>query len=416
MSHSNSPSDDREILWNPFDPAFRADPYPFYDRLRTEAPAYVNELGTVVLTRYDDVARTLRSNDVSRDVEANATPRNDPVAQRRRERRASGAKTILNLDPPDHTRLRRLVSKAFTPTAIERLRPRVQQMVDEVLDRAAERGAMELIDDLAFPVPFQVISELLDMPTDRADELREWSQTLTAALEPTADLDTLDAAEGAIGQIAPYLIEVIDERRRTLGDDMLSGLIAAEEAGDRLSPAELISFVILLYVAGHETTVNLIGNGVLALLKHPTELERWRSDRTLDDRAVDELLRYDGPVQHTVRVAMVPLHFDDADGGVVTVEPGGTVLTVLGAANHDPAMFDDPHTLRLDRANAHRHMAFASGIHYCLGASLAKLEAQVAIGSLIRRFDQVELAGTPTWRDRITIRGVDRLPLVVANR
>ncbi|MEX2625407.1 MAG: cytochrome P450, partial [Ilumatobacteraceae bacterium] len=403
-----------EQLWDPFDPAFRADPYPFYDRLRAEAPAWRNQLGTVVLTRYDDVARTLRSNDFSRDVEANATPSDDPVAMRRRERRADGsAKTILNLDPPDHTRLRRLVTQAFTPTAINRLRPRIEAMVDEVLDRCAEIGTMELIEELAFPVPFQVISDLLDMPTERGVELRDWSQTLTAALEPTADIAALDAADEAIGQLAPYMWEVIEDRRRRPGDDVLSRLIAVEEEGDRLSPAELISFVILLYVAGHETTVNLIGNGTLALLRNPDQLARWRGDPSLDDRAVDELLRYDGPVQHTVRVAMVPTTYAGAGGETIEVEPGGTVLTVLGAANHDPEVFADPHTLRLDRPNANRHLAFSAGIHYCLGASLAKLEASVAIGRLIRRFPDLALTGEPHWRDRITIRGVDHLLLAL---
>jgi cytochrome P450 len=416
MTASDSTSDEvsPEQLWNPFDPAFRADPYPFYDRLRNEAPAWRNQLGTVVLTRYDDVARTLRSNDFSRDVEANATPRDDEISRRRRQRRADGsAKTILNLDPPDHTRLRRMVTTAFTPTAVQRLRSQMEAMVDDVLDRAAETGSMELIDDLAFPVPFQVISELLDMPTDRGSELRDWSQTITASLEPNADLATLDAADAAVAQLAPYMWEVIEDRRRSPGDDVLSRLIAVEEAGDRLSPQELIAFVILLYVAGHETTVNLIGNGMLALLRHPDQLAAWRANPALDDRAVDELLRYDGPVQHTVRVALVPTVFDGAGGEQVMVEPGGTVLTVLGAANHDPSMFDDPHALRLDRANANRHLAFAAGIHYCLGASLARMEATVAIGRLIRRFPDVQLTGEPHWRDRITIRGVDRLPLSV---
>ncbi|HWM22580.1 MAG TPA: hypothetical protein VNO51_23005, partial [Ilumatobacteraceae bacterium] len=199
-------------IWNPADPEFRRDPHPFYDRLRAEAPAYRLPWRAVVVTRYDDVARTLRSNDFSRDVEANALERDDPVARRRRDRRARGAKTILNLDPPDHTRLRRLVSKAFTPTAIERLRPSIQSMVDTVLDRAADRGSMELIDELAFPVPFRVISELLDMPIERSDELRDWSQAITAALEPTATIADLDTAEGALAQLVPYLVTIIEQR------------------------------------------------------------------------------------------------------------------------------------------------------------------------------------------------------------
>jgi cytochrome P450 len=402
-----------ELRWDPFDAAFRADPYPTYERLQREQPAYQVPGGSLVITRYGDVARTLRSNDFSRDIEANATPRGDPVSLRRRERRQRGAKTILNLDPPDHTRLRRLVSQAFTPSAIERLRPGIQTMVDGVLDVVAERGSMELVDELAFPVPFQVISELLAMPTDRADDLREWSQALTASLEPTTTIDVLDAADAAVAELVPHLVSVIEQRRAAPGDDLLSALLAVEEAGDRLSPAELISFVMLLYVAGHETTVNLIGNGVLALLRHPDQLARWRDDPSLDARAVDELLRHDGPVQHTSRVAMTDVAYDDGAGGTVEVGRGQMVLTVLGAANHDATVFEAPHELRLDRPNANRHLAFAAGIHYCLGASLAKLEAEVAITSLIRRFRSIDLLDEPHWRDRLTIRGVDRLLLSV---
>ncbi len=265
---------------------------------------------------------------------------------------------------------------------------------------------MELVDDLAFPVPFQVISDLLGMPTEREVEIREWSQTFTAALEPTADEATLIAAEAAVGQLGDYLDDVIADRRQHLGDDLLSQLLVVEEAGDRLSPAELRSFVVLLYVAGHETTVNLIGNGLLALLRHPDELRRWRDDPGLDATAIDELLRFDGPVQQTVRIPMQTVRYGD-----VEVAAGTTVMTVLGAANHDPAMFAEPDELRLDRSNSGRHLAFAGGIHYCLGASLAKLEATVSISSVIRRFPDLQLAGEPHWRDRLTIRGVDHLPL-----
>jgi cytochrome P450 len=403
-----------ELLFNPFDPAFRANPYPFYDRLRETDPVHVTPLGFTVLTRYDDIARALRGAEFARDVEAHTPAPTDPLRLRRRERfqqrrdEGRAAKTILNLDPPDHTRLRRLVSLAFTPSAIERLRPRVQQLVDDVLDVADERGSMELVDELAFTMPFQVISDLLDLPTDRSDEVREWSQCLTASLEPTADEATLDASELAGQQMGEYLREVVAHRRDHLGDDLLSALLMVEADGDRLSPVELISFVTLLYVAGHETTVNLIGNGTLALLNHPDELRRWAGDRSLDTNAVDELLRFDGPVQQTVRVPTEVVRFRDRE-----VQPGTMVMTVLGAANHDPEVFDDPHTLRLDRPNASRHLAFAAGVHYCLGAALAKLEAQVAIGTLIRRFPEVHLDGTPTWRDRLTIRGVDHLPLAL---
>jgi cytochrome P450 len=401
-----------EPLFNPFDAAFRADPYPFYDRLRTTDPVHVSSFGFTVLTRYEDVARTLRGTEFARDIEQHAAEPIGParIARRERMRRryadGTAAKSILNLDPPDHTRLRRLVSLAFTPSSIERLRPRIQQLVDEALAPATDRGSIELVDELAFPVPFQVISELLAIPTERADEIREWSQALTHALEPTADETVMEAAEAGSESLNAYLLEVIDDRRRHLGDDLLSALLVAEEAGDRLSPQELMSFVVLLYVAGHETTVNLIGNGLLALLRNPDELRRWRDDPSLDATAVDELMRFDGPVQQTVRIPIRAVRFGD-----IEVVAGTTVLTALGAASHDPAVFESPGALRLDRANANRHLGFSAGAHYCLGASLAKLEAQVTITSVIRRFPDIHIAGEPHWRDRLTIRGVDHLPL-----
>jgi cytochrome P450 len=302
------------------------------------------------------------------------------------------------------------VSKAFTPSSIENLRPRIQQLVDEVLDRAEARGGIELIDDLAFPIPFQVISDLLDMPVDRADELRDWSQVITFALEPASTMDDLAKVDDAFALLIPYLFEIIEDRRRHPGDDLLSALIAVEDDGDNLDAAELISFVVLLYIAGHETTVNLIGNSVNALLRHPDQLAAWDANPSIGARAVDELLRFDGPVQQTVRVPMVPVHYETASGRV-TVEPGTVVTTVLGAGNHDPSMFETPGRLLLDRANAGRHLAFAAGIHYCLGSNLAKLEAEVAVGSLVRRFPNMRSTGDITWRDRLTIRGVDRLAL-----
>ncbi len=398
--------------FNPFDPAFRANPYPFYDELRRLDPVHRTPFDTVVLTRYEDIATTLRSNDFSRDIEANANEPVDPLGKAKRDRRRGreGAKSILNLDPPDHTRLRRLVSKAFTPSAIERLRPRIQSLVDDVLDRAAAAGGFELVDELAFPIPFQVISDLLDMPTDRSDELREWSQVITLALEPTSSLEDLARTDEAFAQLIPYLFEIVEHRRQHPGDDLLSALLAVEDDGDTLSLPELMSFVVLLYIAGHETTVNLIGNSANALLAHPDQLARWHADPTIGTRAVDECLRFDGPVQQTVRVPMVPVTYQGIDGPIV-VEPGTVVTTVLGAANHDPTIFDDPHTLRLDRPNANRHQAFAGGIHYCLGASLAKLEAEIAVGSLVARFPSMRSVGSITWRDRLTIRGVDRLSL-----
>lgn len=399
-------------IWDPLHPAFRTDPYPWYESLRTHDPVHRVDDYTVVLTRHEDVLSTLRGAEFARDIEQHAAaPIDNPVMKRRRERSEQRSKSILNLDPPDHTRLRKLATQAFTPKAVNRLRMTTEQMVDDVLDRAATEGGMEVIDELAFPVPFQVISAMLDMPTDRADELRDWSQILTATLEPTTTLEDLDRADEAVNQLIPYLFDIIEQRRSNLGDDVVSALLTAESEGDRLDMAELMSFVVLLYVAGHETTVNLIGNGLVALLEHPDQLDRWRNDPSLDASAIDELLRFNGPVQNTVRVPLEPVTYFGVDGEPIIVEPGQIVTTCLGAANRDPALFQDPNELRLDRPNAQRHLAFASGIHYCLGASLARMEATVALTRLIRRFEQISLVGAPTWRDRYTIRGVDHLEI-----
>jgi len=399
-------------VFNPFDPAFRANPYPYYDALRSNDPVHTTAFGMVVLTRYEDVSTTLKSADFSRDIEKYSTQASSEARQARRDRQESRTKSILNLDPPDHTRLRRIVSKSFTPSAMERLRPRIQQLVDKVLDNAQDAGHIELIDDLAFPVPFQVISDLLDMPTDRSVELREWSQIITNSLEPTATDEDLLRSEDAIAQLVPYLTTIIEHRRKHLSDDMLSSLITAEESGEQMTTEELMAFVVLLYIAGHETTVNLIGNGTLALLNNP-EQQAIVHNNGLAQSHIDELLRFDGPVQHTVRVPLVPVHYM-VDSEQITVQPGTMVLTSLGGANHDPSMFENPNDLQLNRPNSNRHMAFASGIHYCLGASLAKLETEIAVGSLIKRFAQIEIVGTPSWRDRLTIRGVNQLRLSVS--
>ena len=395
--------------FNPFNPEFRAHPYPFYDDLRNQEPVHTTPFGMVVLTRYEDVSTTLKSADFSRDIEKYSTQATTEARQRRREMQRERTKSILNLDPPDHTRLRRIVSKSFTPSAMEKLRGRIEHLVNTALDHAQERGSIELIDDLAFPVPFQVISDLLNMPTERAEEMREWSQIITNSLEPTATDDELAQSDAALAQLVPYLTSIIEERRRNLGEDMLSSLITAEEAGDKMTTDELMAFLVLLYIAGHETTVNLIGNSTLALLRHPDQAALVHQ-HGLSSQAIDELLRFDGPVQHTVRVPLKTVRYE-VNGTTIEIEPGTVVMTSLGAANHDPSIFDAPHELRLNRPNAHRHMAFASGIHYCLGSALAKLETEVAVGTLFQRFPTISILGTPSWRDRLTIRGVNQLQL-----
>ncbi len=399
-----------DISFNPFDPEFRQDPHPFYDRLRTEQPVHKTPIGFVVLTRYEDVVNTLRNNDFSRDIELNA---NLPeTATRKFKRENVRSKSILNLDPPDHTRLRRLVSKSFTPSAIEKLRPRIQALVDQSLSNAKKTGHLELVEELAFPVPFLVISDLLAMPTDRGSELREWSQIITATLEPTTGVEDLELAEVAINKMRPYLEEIIEDRRHNMGDDMLSSLIAVEEQGEKLNNDELMSFVILLYIAGHETTVNLIGNSVHALLTHPEQLATMRRE-SCTQNMVDELLRYNGPVQHTIRTPIVDVLLN-VDGQEVKINKGALVLASLAAANHDSSVFANPHKLDFSRHNSNRHVAFSAGVHYCLGASLAKLETEIAVGTLVREFKNIQIEGEPQWRDRLTIRGAIKLNLQVS--
>jgi cytochrome P450 len=321
---------------------------------------------------------------------------------------------MLNLDPPDHHRLRRLVSKVFTPRMIEEMHPHVQQLVDERLDAVATRGTgeMDLIADLAFPLPFVVISELLGIPEGRDRfQLREWSGAIVKTFDPILTREEYLEAFAAIDNIKAYIDETIEWKRTHPDADLLSALIAAEDEGDRLSPEELIDQVILLYVAGHETTVNLIGNGTLALLRHRDQLEALQRDPGLDAGAPDELLRYDSPVQISRRITLAPLQIDDK-----VIEPGSMIMTCLGSANRDPAKWgDDADRLDLRRTDAREHLSFGGGFHSCLGAHLARLEARVAIGTFVRRFPRIELATEqPEWNGRIVLRGLTRLPLTVA--
>jgi cytochrome P450 len=399
--------------FNPFEPGFAEDPYPQFAELSAGNPVQQTPLGLWALFGYDDAVRLLR--DPSLSVEDRSVVGRNPRAEVREQilgdRPQRGTHQILNLDPPDHTRLRKLVQQVFTPRMVEQLAPRVQVMVDDALDAVVARGdGMDVIADLAFPLPFRVISAMLGMPVAEEAQLRDWAHTLTLSLEPLLALQHQDEILDASDHIIEHVLDAIEWKRTHPADDLLSALIAAEDSGDRLSPEELLDQVILLYIAGHETTVNLIGNGTHALLTHRSQLERWRDDPALDANAVDELLRYDCPVQFSRRITTSALQVGDA-----TIERGVFVLTCLAAANRDPAKWGaTAQDLDLGRPGVAQHLAFGSGIHHCLGAALARLEGRIAMGTLIRRFPGLEPTGdTPAWNGRLVLRGLDFLPVTL---
>jgi cytochrome P450 len=396
------------VSYDPWAPGFTEDPYPQYATLRSEDPVHETALGFWVLTRYDDVVRFLRDTGLSvEDRNARSTVLDQLARETVGDRADRGSYAMLNRDPPDHTRLRRLVSKAFTPRVVEGLRPRIQELVDEALDAAEARGGMELIGDLAFPLPFTVISEMLGMPETDHEQLRQWSGALVKSLEPQFDPAEIRAVAEASDAMRELTAEVIAWKRREPSDDLLSALIAAEEHGDVLSDEELTEQVILLYVAGHETTVNLIGNGTLALLRHRRELERLAHDPSLAANAVEELLRYDSPVQMTRRITLEDVEVDGR-----RIEGATFVVLVLASANRDERQWGPAaDALDLRRDGAQGHVSFGGGAHHCLGAALARLEGQVAFASLAARFPRMELAAEPEWNGRINLRGLTALPV-----
>ena len=393
--------------FDPFDPAFRTDPHPIYKRLREENPVHPGPIGGLVLTRHADCLTVLRHPAASSD-ERNGELFKALDAAGEIDHELSDNRPFLFLDPPDHTRLRRLVSKAFTPRTVERLRPRVQALVDELLDAVADAGSMELIEDLAYPLPVQVISEMLGVPPEDHERFKGWSKDLARGLDPDFILppEVLERRNQAVTAFSEYFLELIAERRRSPRDDLLSALVAAEDEGDRLTEQELLSTCTLLLVAGHETTVNLIANGTLALLRNPDQLQRLRDDPSVARSGVEELLRYDPPVQLTGRVALEDIELDGA-----TVEAGTFALLLLASANRDPDAFPDPDRLDLGRTDNH-HLAFGFGAHFCLGAPLARLEGEIALTTLVRRCPDLALAiDTPRYKENLILRGLAELPV-----
>jgi len=397
--------------FNPFLATHRSDPHATWRALREAEPVYWHPLfRMLVLTRYDDVLRVLH--------DPNFTTDRSEVPIMRAATRMAGddprfgamiARSLLTIDGVDHKRLRGLVSKAFTPRRVELLRPRLQQSVDELLDGCGERGEMELVRDLAHPLPVIAIAELLGVPTDDRHRFAAWSADLVQLLDPFQATGGMVTVRRATHELFDYFEGILESRRREPRDDLLSAMIAAEEGGERLDQLDLLTLSALILVAGHETTSNLIGNAVLALLRNPDERKRLADDPDLIGTAVDEFLRFDGPIQLTDRAAR-----EDCEIHGRTVRKNQLVAVVLAAANRDPLRFTDPDRLDLGRAD-NPHLAFGHGNHFCLGSQLARLETELAVGSLMRRFP--DWTGDPEpaeWRRSMIIRGPVSVPLRLA--
>jgi cytochrome P450 len=400
-------------IFNPLQDGYLDNPAPHLAEMRAGDPVHKSVFGEWILFEYEDVFSMLRDpaqsvddakaaeSDFSRHFEAViAAAGHEPMRPR---------ESMLGTDPPDHTRLRKLVSKAFTPRTIHELRPFIQDLVSTTLKRMEQQGGGDLIDELAFPLPFDVIAFMLGMPETNKLELRAWSEAQVKTLDPILTDDEIREASDAARLMDAALGEIIEWKRSNPADDLLTALIAAEEDGDRLSPTELADQVSLLFIAGHETTVNLIGTGIYELLRNPAQAELLRTDDTIATNAVDELLRYVAPVQISRRVATADL---TVRGN--SIDTGSFVLTHLASANRDPQKFGPTsEDLDLTRSDAGQHVSFGSGAHYCLGASLAKLETEISVGSFVRRFPKAAVNDEVTWNGRINLRGLEHLPVSV---
>jgi len=395
-------------LGDPFPEEYRADPYPLYDWIRENDPVHRAPDGNWVLVRYADASAVLRDPRFSNNPEWLG-----PDAVNASSVRVVGSRVMMFLDPPDHTRLRSLVSTAFTPRVVDGLRPRIQAIVDESLDAVADRGEMDVLADLAYPLPTTVICELLGVPLADRELFREWSADASRLLDGYVDPDAQVRGLAATMHLAQYFTDLVDERRKAIAnafgarspeDDLLTAMIMAEEDGRRLTHEELLTTATLLLLAGFETTMNLVGNGMLMLLRNPDQLARLRDDPSLDRTAIEELLRYEGPVHITARIATT-----DVEVGGQLIRKGEQLAVSIAAANRDPDQFTEPNRLDVARTE-NRHLAFAAGAHFCLGASLARHEARAAITTLVRRFPDLHLVGDePEWREHFVVRGLKEL-------
>ncbi len=397
-----------------FDPALRADPYPSYARLRREAPVCETPWGGWLISRYADCVALLKDPHASSDPgQSNAYKKAVERGQIDPGEALGRTPPFLITDPPGHTRLRGLVSKAFTPNVIEGLRPGVQRIVDELFDGAAEQGVTELIEEIAYPLPMRVICDLLGVPAKDHETFKGWSRLLSRSMDPEPLLppEVIAGRRRAGNAFTQYFRDLIAERRHAARPDLISSLIEAEEAGDKLTENELLSTCILLLAAGHETTVSLIGNGVLALLRHTGELGRLRDDPSLALSATEEILRYDAPVHFAFRTAKEDIALEGEP-----IPKGSQLLLLLASGNRDPDRFSDPDRFDIAREDNH-HLAFGFGPHFCLGAPLARLEGEVFFRTLAQRFGAIELlVEAPEYKPNIVNRGLAALPVRLTKR
>jgi cytochrome P450 len=409
MSEKQQPQPPLATQYDLFSPRFKADPFPTFARMRQEAPLHAHQApdGSRYIPRYEAVTAVLRDDRNfckdprnARPVDASGTASRKTVAHQRIN------ENMLFSDPPDHTRLRALVSQAFTPRRVERIAPRIQTIADQLLHQIQHLGKMDLIASYALPLPVFVICEMLGIPERDREQVARWSQ---AIISPGSRNLNYSTRKRKVRAFTVYLEKTFAERQANPRDDLVTALVQAEEAGDKFSQAELSSMVALLLVTGHETTVNLIGNGVLALLLHPDQLSRLKKDPTLWEEAVEELLRYDGPVEtSTSRWAR-----QDVRMGGRQIRRGDLVRVVLTSANRDATEFENPNTFDVQRGNQ-RHLAFGLGIHYCLGAPLARLEGRIALQTLFHRLPNLCLslpASELQWHSGVLFRGLKQLQL-----
>ncbi|MBR1131686.1 cytochrome P450 [Bradyrhizobium iriomotense] len=395
-------------LFNPLSPDFIRDPYPHYDRLRAIDPIHVTPFGQFVASRHADVSLVMRDKRFGKDFAERSRRRYSEKIMDEPVFRNLGH-TMLQADPPDHTRLRGLVVKAFTARRVEDMRPRIQEVVDQTLDAMVDRGQMDLIRDFAFRLPVTIICDMLGIPEEHREGFHKGSSDGVRILDPvplTPDEIKQGNARNLMAQM--YFQQLFELRRRNPGDDLTTQLVQAEEDGNKLTNEELTANIMLLFVAGHETTVNLIGNGLLALHRNPDQLALLKARPELMTNAIEEFLRYDSSVQMTGRVALE----DIEDLGGRQIPKGETVLCLLGSANRDPAVYPDrPDRLDVTRANV-KPLSFGGGIHFCLGAQLARIEAEIAIATLLRRLPNLRIddVENPKWRPTFVLRGLTQLP------